>query len=131
MTDEDKYVLRYEWEKSKHNVYDRINEVDNKHVNLHNDLRLLVTRLNDSNDTLIESNKTMNETLKKINENLTGFNDRIKDVEYNSTTYFNRLDKIENTVTEREKGNIQIWVAVISAIAVVVGGAFSFATVFF
>lgn len=131
MADEDKYVLRYEWEKSKGKVHERINEVDNKHINLHNDLKLLVTRLNDSNDTLIKSQTTTNETLNKINDNLTGFNDRIKDVEYTSDTTIKRLDTIENSVSERQKGNIQIWVAIIGAIAVVIGGAFSFASVFF
>lgn len=131
MADEDKYVLRYEWEKSKGKMHERINEVDNKHINLHNDLKLLVTRLNDSNDTLIKSQTTTNETLNKINDNLTGFNDRIKDVEYTSDTTIKRLDTIENSVSERQKGNIQIWVAIIGAIAVVIGGAFSFASVFF
>ena len=77
---EDKYVLRHEWERSRGKIHERINDVDNKHVNLHNDLRLLVTRLNDSNDSLIKSQTTTNETLNKINDNLTGFNDRIKNV---------------------------------------------------
>lgn len=131
MADEDKYVLRYEWERGQGKIHQRINDIDNKHMNLHNDLKLLVTRLNDSNDTLIKSQMTTNETLNKINNNLTGFNDRIKDVEYISDTTVKRLDTIESTVSERKKGNIQIWVAIIGAIAVVIGGAFSFASVFF
>ena len=131
MADEDKYVLRYEWERGQGKIHQRINDIDNKHMNLHNDLKLLVTRLNDSNDTLIKSQMTTNETLNKINNNLTGFNDRIKDVEYTSDTTVKRLDTIESTVSERKKGNIQIWVAIIGAIAVVIGGAFSFASVFF
>lgn len=131
MADEDKYVLRYEWERGQGKIHQRINDIDNKHMNLHNDLKLLVTRLNDSNDTLIKSQMTTNETLNKINNNLTGFNDRIKDVEYISDTTVKRLDTIESTVSERKKGNIQIWVAIIGAIAVVIGGGFSFASVFF
>lgn len=131
MADEDKYVLRYEWERGQGKIHQRINDIDNKHMSLHNDLKLLVTRLNDSNDTLIKSQMTTNETLNKINNNLTGFNDRIKDVEYTSDTTVKRLDTIEITVSERKKGNIQIWVAIIGAIAVVIGGAFSFASVFF
>jgi len=131
MADEDKYVLRYEWERGQGKIHQRINDIDNKHMSLHNDLKLLVTRLNDSNDALIKSQMTTNETLNKINDNLTGFNDRIKDVEYTSDTTVKRLDTIETTVSERKKGNVQIWVAVIGAIAVVIGGAFGLAPLFF
>lgn len=127
---EDKYVLRHEWERSRGKIHERINDVDNKHVNLHNDLRLLVTRLNDSNDTLIKSQTTTNETLNKINDNLTGFNDRIKDVEYTSTTTVKRLDSIESSVSERQKGNVQIWVAIIGGIASIVAGSFGLAQLF-
>ncbi|WHI58985.1 hypothetical protein PYH69_09475 [Mammaliicoccus lentus] len=127
---EDKYVLRHEWERSRGKIHERINDVDNKHVNLHNDLRLLVTRLNDSNDTLIKSQTTTNETLNKINDNLTGFNDRIKDVEYTSTTTVKRLDSIESSVTERQKGNVQIWVAIIGSIGTIIVGALGLAQLF-
>ena len=47
MPSEDKYVLRHEWERANRNIDGKINEVDNKHIALHNDLKLLVTRLND------------------------------------------------------------------------------------
>lgn len=127
---EDKYVLRHEWERSRGKIHERINDVDNKHVNLHNDLRLLVTRLNDSNNTLIKSQTTTNETLNKINDNLTGFNDRIKDVEYTSTTTVKRLDSIESSVTERQKGNVQIWVAIIGSIGTIIVGALGLAQLF-
>lgn len=127
---EDKYVLRHEWERSRGKIHERINDVDNKHVNLHNDLRLLVTRLNDSNDTLIKSQTTTNETLNKINDNLTGFNDRIKDVEYTSTTTVKRLDSIESSVSERQKGNVQIWVAIIGSIGTIIVGALGLAQLF-
>ena len=127
---EDKYVLRHEWERSRGKIHERINDVDNKHVNLHNDLRLLVTRLNDSNDTLIKSQTTTNETLNKINDNLTGFNDRIKNVEYTSTTTVKRLDSIESSVTERQKGNVQIWVAIIGSIGTIIVGALGLAQLF-
>lgn len=131
MAEEDKYVLRHEWEKNTGKIHQRINEVDNKHIALHNDLKLLVTRLNDSNDTLIKSQLTTNKTLEKINDNLIGFNDRIKDVEYTSDTTVKRLDTIENFVSERQKGNMQIWVAIIGAIATVFVGALGFAATFF
>lgn len=127
---EDKFVLRHEWERSRGKIHERINDVDNKHVNLHNELRLLVTRLNDSNDTLIKSQTTTNETLNKINDNLTGFNDRIKDVEYTSTNTVKRLDSIESSVTERQKGNVQIWVAIIGSIGTIIVGALGLAQLF-
>ena len=131
MPDEVKYVLRHEWERANRNIDGKINEVDNKHIALHNDLKLLVTRLNDSNDTLIQSQLTTNKTLEKINDNLIGFNNRIKDVEHTSDITIKRLDSIENFVSERQKGNMQIWVAIIGAISTVLVGALGFAATFF
>lgn len=131
MPSEDKYVLRHEWERANRNIDGKINEVDNKHIALHNDLKLLVTRLNDSNDALIQSQLTTNKTLKKINDNLIGFNNRIKDVEHTSDITIKRLDSIENFVSERQKGNMQIWVAIIGAISTVLVGALGFAATFF
>ena len=113
------------------NIDGKINEVDNKHIALHNDLKLLVTRLNDSNDALIQSQLTTNKTLEKINDNLIGFNNRIKDVEHTSDITIKRLDSIENFVSERQKGNMQIWVAIIGAISTVLVGALGFAATFF
>ncbi|MBO0387531.1 hypothetical protein JWK66_09305 [Staphylococcus simulans] len=131
MPSEDKYVLRHEWERANRNIDGKINEVDKKHIVLHNDLKLLVTRLNDSNDTLIQSQLTTNKTLEKINDNLIGFNNRIKDVEHTSDITVKRLDSIENFVSERQKGNMQIWVAIIGAISTVLVGALGFAATFF
>ncbi|OFN21607.1 hypothetical protein [Staphylococcus sp. HMSC055C03] len=131
MPSEDKYVLRHEWERANRNIDGKINEVDKKHIVLHNDLKLLVTRLNDSNDALIKSQLTTNKTLEKINDNLIGFNDRIKDIEHTSDTTVKRLDSIENFVSERQKGNMQIWVAIIGAISTVLVGALGFAATFF
>lgn len=131
MTDENKYVLRHELESTKGAINKRINEVDNKHTGLNNDLNILVTRLTESNNLLISTQDKTNSTLEKINNNLTGFNDRIRDVEYITEDTTKRLDVIEKTTMERQKGNIQIWVAIISAIAAVIVGALGFAQIFF
>lgn len=131
MTEEDKYVLRHEWERNNGKIYQRINEVDNKHVNLHNDLRLLVTRLDDSSKIFNDNQKETIRTLEKINTNVTGLNERIRDVEYSSRSVKERLDTMESTADERRKGNAQIWVAVIGSIATIVVGALTFAQVFF
>lgn len=131
MTDEDKYVLRHEWERNNGKIHQRINEVDNKHVNLHNDLRLLVTRLDDSSKIFNDNQKETIRTLEKINTNVTGLNERIRDVEYSSRSVKERLDTMEATADERRKGNAQIWVAVIGSIATIVVGALTFAQVFF
>ena len=131
MTNEDKYVLRHEWERNTGKIHQRINEVDNKHVNLHNDLRLLVTRLDDSSKIFNDNQKETIRTLEKIITNVTGLNERIRDVEYSSRSVKERLDTMESTADERRKGNTQIWVAVIGSIATIVVGALTFAQVFF
>lgn len=127
---EDKYVLRHEWERSRGKVHERINEVDNKHVNLHNDLKLMVTTNINSTDMLLKSNDKTNNILEKIDDKLDGYNERIINVENGINNTKNRLKSIETTVTERQKGNVQIWVAIIGLIGTITVGALGLAQLF-
>ena len=60
-----------------------------------------------------------------------GYNDRIKNVEFNVETTTKRVDNIEHSVSERKRGNVQLWVAIIGTLGTVIVGALGFAQIFF
>ena len=131
MAEENKFVLRHEWEKSKGKVHERINEIDNKHMNLHNDINLKVTTMGNVLERISDNGDKTNETLNMTNQILTEQKDQMKDVKYKVETTINRVDNIESSISERQKGNIQIMVAVISTIGTIVVGALGLAQFFF
>ena len=131
MAEENKFVLRHEWEKSKGKVHERINEIDNKHMNLHNDINLKVTTMGNLLERISDNGDKTNETLNMTNQILTEQKDQMKDVKYKVETTINRVDNIESSVSERQKGNVQIMVAVISTIGTIVVGALGLAQLFF
>lgn len=131
MAEENKFVLRHEWEKSKGKVHERINEIDNKHMNLHNDINLKVTTMGNVLERISDNGDKTNETLNMTNQILTEQKDQMKDVKYKVETTINRVDNIESSVSERQKGNVQIMVAVITTIGTIVVGALGLAQFFF
>ncbi len=131
MPDENRYVLKADHIADISKLTGRIKDVDSKHMQLHSDLKLTINSLSISTQALTETSKKTNHILESIDEKMDGYNDRIKDVEYNVETTTKRVDEIEHSVSERKKGNVQLWVAVISAIATVIVGALGFAQLFF
>lgn len=131
MPDEDKYVRRTEWLEKNGKIYSLINDIDNKHVNLHNDLKLIVTQLSSNTESLSKASEKTNNILESIDEKMDGYNDRIKNVEFNVETTTKRVDDIEHSVSERKRGNVQLWIAIIGMIGTVIVGALGFAQVFF
>lgn len=127
MENDDKYVLRTDYLEDRSKIYKEINKVDKRHTDLHNDLRLLVTKLNENNKTLIDSQKVTNTTLEKINDNLSGFKDRISNVEYVSNDTVKRVETIEKNTAEKQKGTLEIWVALIAIVPGILGAAAAFA----
>ena len=94
MAEENKFVLRHEWEKSKGKVHERINEIDNKHMNLHNDINLKVTTMGNVLERISDNGDKTNETLNMTNQILTEQKDQMKDVKYKDETTINRVDNI-------------------------------------
>lgn len=131
MPDENKYVLKADHIADISKLTGRIKDVDSKHMELHNDLKLTINTLTISTQSLTETSKKTNNILESIDEKMDGYNDRAKDVEYDVKTIKDRVDNIEHSVSERKKGNVQLWVAIIGALGTVIVGALGFAQLFF
>ncbi|MCJ1783075.1 hemolysin XhlA family protein [Mammaliicoccus sciuri] len=131
MPDENKYVLKADHIADISKLTGRIKDVDSKHMQLHSDLKLTINTLSISTQALTETSKKTNNILESIDEKMDGYNDRIKDVEYNVETTTKRVDEIEHSVSERKKGNAQLWGTIIVTIGGVIGSSLAFAQVFF
>lgn len=131
MPDENRYVLKADHIADISKLTGRIKDVDSKHMQMHSDLKLTINTLSISTQALTETSKKTNKILESIDEKMDGYNDRIKDVEYNVETTTKRVDDIEHSVSERKKVNVQLWVAIVGALGTVIVGALGFAQVFF
>lgn len=131
MPDENRYVLKADHIADISKLTGRIKDVDSKHMELHNDLKLTINTLSMSTQALTESSKKTNHILESIDEKMDGYNDRIKNVEFNIETTTKRVDSIEHSVSDRKRGNVQLWVAIIGTLGTVIVGALGFAQIFF
>lgn len=131
MPDENKYVLKSDHIADIGKLTGRIKDVDSKHMQLHSDLKLTINSLSISTQALTETSKKTNLILESIDEKMDGYNDRTKNLEFKVETTTKRVDNIENSVSERKKGNIQLWVAIIGTLGTVIVGALGFAQIFF
>lgn len=125
------YVRRDEWIDQNGKLHERINKVDNKHTGLHNDLKLIVTQLNSNTEQLIKSQDKTNGHLEKMNNNLIGFNGRIQQVEYDQKDAREDIDAIKISMTEKQRANATVMVAIVGAIGTIAVAAIEFAKIFF
>ncbi|OOV78919.1 hypothetical protein [Mammaliicoccus fleurettii] len=123
MPDESRFVLKADHIEDMGKLTGRIKDIDSKHMQLHSDLKIIITGLSNSTNALTETSKGTNKILERIDDKLDGYNDRIKDVEFNVETTTNRIDAIEHSVSERKKGNTQIIIAIITTLGTIIGGA--------
>ena len=131
MSDESKYVLKSQHIEDIGKLTGKIKDVDSKHMQLHSDLKIVITGLSSNTEALTKTSERTNNILESIDEKMDGYNDRIKNVEFNVETTTKRVDNIEHSVTERKKGNVQLWVAIIGTLGTVIVGALGFAQIFF
>lgn len=128
---EENYVLKHELEAAKGNLHKRINDVDNKHTDNHNDLKLMLHTFMESQKSLPKSMENIEGHLSELNATMSMHNTRITDVEYKQTDQGRRIGSIEDMQRSKKQDNIRIIVALISAIATLGAGAFGLAQFMF
>lgn len=124
---DDYYVPRHEWEKSRGRIHERINEVDAQHKD---NYRILERRIDKQTLLQEQSLKEQSETNKgvqKLNTTMEKFTERVVDLEYKTKSNLEDIEEIRSAVQERKKDSVQIWVAVIGAIAVLGSAAIGLA----
>ncbi|AVQ36571.1 hypothetical protein [Staphylococcus kloosii] len=128
---EDKYVLRHEWENSRGKIHQRINDVDSKHTDLHNQLLSKVDRQTLLQEKSFESQERSEKHLEKMSESLSTVGTRVTDLEYESKTNKKDIESLQGTLQEKTKGNTQVIVAWIGVAGVVLPAVITVVAQFF
>lgn len=106
--DEDKYVLKHEWEKAKGKLHERINEVDNKHTDNFNSLLNKVDRQTLLQEKAFESQSRSEKHLEKMSESLSTVGTRVTDLEYETKSHEKEIKTLQGTVEAEAKGNREV-----------------------
>ncbi|PTJ76046.1 hypothetical protein BU050_09240 [Staphylococcus simulans] len=124
MADDNKYLAKHEFEAAKNKIYERINDNDRKHTEAINTLEKTVNRQ-------ISLQERSEKHLEKLSGTMERLGDEVIDIKYKVKSHDDTLHNVQSVISEKQKGNTQISVAIISGVVAVIVAAFGFAQVFF
>lgn len=128
---DDKYVLRSEWLHNTGKIYERINENDRKHLEAYNSLNSKIERQTGLQEKQFESQERQEKHLKKISGVVERFGDEFKDVQYTVRSHDTQLEQINKSISEKQKGNVQVAVALIGGGTSIIVAAIGLAKILF
>lgn len=127
MSEENDYVKRHEFERSNGKIYERINQTDKQIIALNGKI--------DTQNAIQEKNYQSQERsekhLEKISGEVTSFKDGFNEVKNQVDKHSDELDKINATVSDKQKWNVGIATAIISGIFALLGTAMQLAPLIF
>ena len=121
------YVPRHEWERSRGKLNQRINEVDQKHTNLNHRLANKIELQTQLQQQTLDKQSETNEHLKNLTVTMSGFGERVVELEYQTKSNVEDIKEVKETIKERKKGNVEIYVALIGGITTIVAAEFGLA----
>lgn len=128
---DDKYVLRSEWLHNTGKIYERINENDRKHLEAYNSLNSKIERQTGLQEKQFESQERQEKHLEKISGVVERFGDEFKDVQYTVRSHDTQLEQINKSISEKQKGNVQVVVALIGGGTSIIVAAIGLAKILF
>lgn len=131
MENDDRYVLRHEWERGQGKTYEKINEVDRKHTESIAALNNKVDRQTVLQEKAFESQTRSEKHLEKISESMGNMGKRVNDLEYETKTNMKELSTVKQDIDTKKTGNTQIIVAWIGILGPVIVAAIGLAQLFF
>lgn len=131
MSDENKYVLRHEWESARGKIYEKINENDRKHTEALNSLEKTVDRQTILQERSFESQERSEKHLEKLNTTMENFGRDFNDVRYKVQSHDEKLQSVQSIISDKQKGNVQITTAIISGVFMVIVAAIGLAQYIF
>lgn len=120
MSENEKYVLKHELESAKGKMYERINEVDNKHTNNFHDLVRRLDRQNSTQENMLKSQQRSEGILEAIRKGLENLGDRVLDLEYRTKDNEEELTSVRAKIEAEKKGNREVLIAWIGFLGLVV-----------
>ncbi|KAA2274661.1 MULTISPECIES: hypothetical protein [unclassified Staphylococcus] len=131
MPEESKYVLRHEWMSSNGEIYKKINENDKKNIEALSDLKTKVETQTTLQQRTYEEQKETNSNIKNLTQVMTNVGNEMTDIKYKVMSHDEKIESIQGTIETKQKGSVQIIVALIGLAGSLVGAAFAFAQIFF
>ncbi|MBG3869747.1 hypothetical protein I5R57_07175 [Staphylococcus haemolyticus] len=131
MPDENKYVLRHEWIDSNGKIYEKINENDRKNIEALSELKTKVETQTNLQQRTYEEQRETNSNIKNLTQVMTNVGNEMTDIKYKVMSHDEKIETIQGTIETKQKGSVQIIVALIGLVGTLVGAAFAFAQVFF
>lgn len=128
---DDKYVLRSEWLHNTGKIYERINENDRKHLEAYNSLNSKIERQTGLQEKQFESQERQEKHLEKISDVVEGFGNEFKDIQYTVRSHDTQLEQINKSILEKQKGNVQVVVALIGGGTSIIAAAVGLAKILF
>lgn len=128
---DDRYVLRHEWEDSKGKIYERINQESRKQTEQMSSMNSKLERYTALQEQSFDSQKKSEQHLEKLNETMSKIGGDMIDIKYTVKSHEERITTIQGSIDSKQKGSIQILVAIISSAGVVIAAAFGAAHLFF
>lgn len=131
MTNASDYLAKHEFEAAKNKIYERINDNDRKHTEAINTLEKTVNRQISLQERSFESQERSEKHLEKLSGTMERLGDEVIDIKYKVKSHDDTLHNVQSVISEKQKGNTQIGVAIISGVVAVIVAAFGLAQVFF
>ena len=128
---ENKHVTYEEWRTSREDILERIKAGDDKNLKHINELKEKIVEGNVYQRQSFEVQKDTNEQMKQLNDTNSKQWDAIKEIKFVVKNHEDEIEKIEGTISEKQKNSVQITVALIGTVGTIIVGAFGLAQYFF
>lgn len=128
---ENKHVTYEEWRISREDILEKIKAGDDENMKHINELKEKIAEGNVYQRQSFEVQKDTNEQMKQLNDTNSKQWDAIKEIKFVVKNHEDEIEKIEGTISEKQKNSVQITVALIGTVGTIIVGAFGLAQYFF
>ncbi|BGE83247.1 hypothetical protein [Staphylococcus petrasii] len=128
---EDRYVTYKEWRISREDILGKIKDGDDENLRHINELKEKIVEGNVYQRQSFEVQKDTNEQIKQLNDTNSKQWDAIKEIKFVVKNHEDEIEKLEGTISEKQKNSVQITVALIGTAGTIIVGAFGLAQYFF
>lgn len=128
---EDRYVTYEEWRISREDILEKIKDGDDENLRHINELKEKIVEGNVYQRQSFEVQKDTNDQIKQLNDTNSKQWDTIKEIKFVVKNHEDEIEKLEGTISEKQKNSVQITVALIGTAGTIIVGAFGLAQYFF
>lgn len=128
---ENKHVTYEEWRISREDILEKIKSGDDENMKHINELKEKIAEGNVYQRQSFEVQKDTNEQIKQLNDTNSKQWDAIKEIKFVVKTHEEDIEKLEGTISEKQKNSVQISVALITTVGGIIVGAIKLAQYMF